>query len=147
MSTDFSYMITFSNLILKLNTGEDCKAECEEVKGFTEQDQETIVMQLLSMIDQRASQYIDAIAEALKSMNLLDSSYIDDFVEVTGFRSSNLLAEEKIPLIQRVITRSYGKTMMEGVFWRTLTLIAVNAGDNTLLAQFIDKLEQESNKG
>ena len=140
MDTDFSYMLTFSNLILKLNTGEDCASECEEIKTFSEQDQESIVMQLLSMLDQRVSEHIEDIVAALKSIGYLD------FAEVTGFRSSDMLAEEKIPLIQRIIGRTYGKTLMEGVFWRTLTLIVVNAGDNALLAQYIEKLEEEASQ-
>jgi hypothetical protein len=49
-------------------------------------------------------------------------------------------------LIQRIIGRTYGKTLMEGVFWRTLTLIVVNAGDNALLAQYIEKLEEEASQ-
>ncbi len=146
MDTDFSYMLTFSNLILKLNTGEDCASECEEIKTFSEQDQESIVMQLLSMLDQRVSEHIEDIVAALKSIGYLDSNYVDDFAEVTGFRSSDMLAEEKIPLIQRIIGRTYGKTLMEGVFWRTLTLIVVNAGDNALLAQYIEKLEEEASQ-
>ena len=118
MDTDFSYMLTFSNLILKLNTGGDCVSECEEIKTFSDQDQESIVMQLLSMLDQRSSENIENIVATLKSIGYLDSNYVDDFAEVTGFRSSDMLAEEKIPLIQRIIGRTYGKTLMEGVFWR-----------------------------
>ena len=33
MDTDFSYMITFSNLVLKLNNGEDVSEECEQIKS------------------------------------------------------------------------------------------------------------------
>ena len=146
MDTDFSYMLTFSNLILKLNTGGDCVSECEEIKTFSDQDQESIVMQLLSMLDQRSSENIENIVATLKSIGSLDSNYVDDFAEVTGFRSSDMLAGEKIPLIQRIIGRTYGKTLMEGVFWRTLTLIVVNAGDNALLAQYIEKLEEEASQ-
>ncbi len=146
MDTDFSYMLTFSNLILKLNTGEDCASECEEIKTFSEQDQESIVMQLLSMLDQRSSENIENIVAALKSIGYLDSNYVDDFAEVAAFRTGGVLAKEKVPMIQRIIGRNYGRTLMEDVFWRTLTLIVVNAGDNTLLAQYIEKLEEEASQ-
>ena len=73
MDTDFSYMLIFSNLILKLNTGGDCVSECEEIKTFSDQDQESIVMQLLSMLDQRSSENIENIVATLKSIGYLDT--------------------------------------------------------------------------
>ena len=52
-------------------------------------------MQLLSMLDQRSSENIENIVATLKSIGYLDSNYVDHFAEVTGFRSSDMLAEEK----------------------------------------------------
>lgn len=143
MDTDFSYMITFSNLVLKLNNGEDVSEECEQIKSFSPEDQETIVRQLLSMIDRQEGEHEIKIVDALKEIAFLDSNYVDDFASMIHLRSDTSDREQKQQILRQIISREgYTKTILETEFWRTLTLITINAGDNDLLEQFIQKLEQ-----
>ena len=143
MDTDFSYMITFSNLVLKLNNGEDVSEECEQIKSFSPEDQETIVRQLLSMLDRQEGEHESKIVDALKEIAFLDSNYVDDFASMIHLRSDTSDREQKQQILRQVISREgYTKTILETEFWRTLTLITINAGDNDLLEQFIQKLEQ-----
>lgn len=143
MDTDFSYMISFSNLVLKLNNGEDVSGECEQIKSFSSEDQETIVRQLLSMLEHQENGREREIVDALKKIAFLDSDYVDDFASMIHLRSDTSSREEKQQSLRKIISRKgYTKTMLETEFWRTLTLIAINAGNNDLLEQFIQKLEQ-----
>ena len=143
MDTDFSYMITFSNLVLKLNNGEDVSEECEQIKSFSPEDQETIVRQLLSMLDRQEGEHESKIVDALKEITFLDSNYVDDFASMIHLRSDTSDREQKQQILRQIISREgYTKTILETEFWRTLTLITINAGDNDLLEQFIQKLEQ-----
>lgn len=143
MDTDFSYMITFSNLVLKLNNGEDVSEECEQIKSFSPEDQETIVRQLLSMLDRQEGEHEIKIVDALKEIAFLDSNYVDDFASMIHLRSDTSDREQKQQILRQIISREgYTKTILETEFWRTLTLITINAGDNDLLEQFIQKLEQ-----
>lgn len=143
MDTDFSYMITFSNLVLKLNNGEDVSEECEQIKSFSPEDQETIVRQLLSMLDRQEGEHESKIVDELKEIAFLDSNYVDDFASMIHLRSDTSDREQKQQILRQIISREgYTKTILETEFWRTLTLITINAGDNDLLEQFIQKLEQ-----
>ena len=143
MDTDSSFMLTFSNLVLKLNPGEDVSAECEQIKTFSQEDQETIVRQLLNMLDLQESDYESDIVNALKQTDYLDANYVDDFVSMIHLRSDSSTREQKRQILQQIINREgYTKTLLETEFWRTLTLIAINLRDNEMLAQFIERLEQ-----
>ena len=135
MENDFSYMLAFSKLVLKLNSQQDCTEECEEIKTFSSEDQESIVNQLLSMIDKNNAQDVGNIVSALKKINYLDPLYVDDYVSVV---------EDMRKTVQTIISRpdGYQKTVLEYAFWKNLTLVAVNLQDNELLTSFIQKLEQ-----
>lgn len=143
MNPDFSFMLTVSKLVLKLNKGEDCSEECEAVKGFAQEELETVVSQLLNMIEQLVGKGVDRIVEALKKIGYLDEKYLDDYVSMTRLRSFDLDLEQSNQLLREIISHPpYGKTMRELSFWRSLTMTAINSRDNELLAQFIERLEQ-----
>ena len=143
MNPDFSFMLTVSKLILKLNKGEDCSEECEAVKDFAQEELETVVSQLLNMIEQLVGKGVEKIVEALKKIGYLDETYLDDFVSMTRLRSFDLDLEQSNQLLREIISHPpYGKTMRELSFWRSLTMTAINSRDNELLAQFIERLEQ-----
>lgn len=68
---------------------------------------------------------------------------MDDFASMIHLRSDTSDREQKQQILRQIISREgYTKTILETEFWRTLTLITINAGDNDLLEQFIQKLEQ-----
>ena len=144
MENDFSYMLTFSNLVLKLNNQQDCTEECEEIRTFSQEDQVTIINQLLSMIDKNNAQDVGNIVSALKKINYLDSLYVDDYVSVVEMKAGFKELEDMRKTVQTIISRpdGYQKTVLEYAFWKNLTLVAVNLQDNELLTSFIQKLEQ-----
>ena len=143
MNPDFSFMLTVSKLVLKLSKGEDCSEECEAVKGFAQEELETVVSQLLNMIEQLVGKGVEKIVEALKKIGYLDETYLNDFVSMTRLRSFDLDLEQSNQLLREIISHPpYGKTMRELSFWRSLTMTAINSRDNELLAQFIERLEQ-----
>ena len=87
MENDFSYMLTFSNLVLKLNNQQDCTEECEEIRTLSQEDQVTIINQLLSMIDKNNAKSVENIISALKKINYLDPLYVDDYVSVVEMKA------------------------------------------------------------
>lgn len=143
MNPDFSFMLTVSKLVLKLNKGEDCSEECEAVKAFSQENMEDVVSQLLNMIEQLVGKGVEKIVEALKKIGYLDETYLNDYVSMTRLRSFDLDLEQSNQLLREIISHPpYGKTMRELSFWRSLTMTAINSRDNELLAQFIERLEQ-----
>ena len=144
MENDFLYMLAFSKLVLKLNSQQDCTEECEEIKTFSSEDQESIVNQLLSMIDKNNAQDVGNIVSALKKINYLDPLYVDDYVSVVEMKAGFKELEDMRKTVQTIISRpdGYQKTVLEYAFWKNLTLVAVNLQDNELLTSFIQKLEQ-----
>lgn len=144
MENDFSYMLTFSNLVLKLNNQQDCTEECEEIRTFSQEDQVTIINQLLSMIDKNNANSVENIISALKKIDYLDPFYVDDYVSVVEMKAGLKELEDMRKTVQTIISRpdGYQKTVLEYAFWKNLTLVAVNLQDNELLTSFIQKLEQ-----
>ena len=144
MENDFSYMLTFSNLVLKLNNQQDCTEECEEIRTFSQEDQVTIINQLLSMIDKNNANSVENIISALKKIDYLDPFYVDDYVSVVEMKAGFKELEDMRKTVQTIISRpdGYQKTVLEYAFWKNLTLVAVNLQDNELLTSFIQKLEQ-----
>ncbi len=147
MENDFSYMLTFSNLVLKLNNQQDCTEECEEIRTFSQEDQVTIINQLLSMIDKNNANSVENIISALKKINYLDPLYVDDYVSVVEMKAGLKEFEDMRKTVQIIISRPrYKKAVLEYAFWKNLTLIVVNLQDNELLTSFIQKLEQSAQK-
>ncbi len=145
MDSNFSYMLAFSNLILKLNKGEDCSAECEEIKTLSESDKETIVSQLMAMIEKNNTVNSEQIISALKKIDYLDPIYVDDYVSVIEMKQGTKQLEQMRQIVQEILSRQgYTQTVFEYAFWKYLTLIAVNLQDNDLLERFIRKLEEVS---
>lgn len=140
--TDVDYMLTMSNLICKLEKGEDCSSECGAVQKMEESKKEGIAGQLMDRIARCDGENAERFVQALREVGSLDADYIEDFAAVMqGKRGRESDAKE---LVEKVVARTvpYSKTMMEDIFWQNLTMLAVNCGDNDLLEQYICCIEK-----
>ena len=134
--TQVDFMLTVSQLFQKLENGEDCKKECEQVAKMNDEQKESVSDQLLDRLQSRDSKEVDKLVAAAKQVGYLDPDYIRE-----PFASSTL--QERQEIVKRVLSRTgYGKVLMEDIFWQSLTLIAINMQNNDLLAQYIRKMEQ-----
>lgn len=135
--TDVDFMLSFATLMSKLENGEDCTAEYEQIDQMTEENKESISQQL---IDRLVSREEMQFLPALLRVGYLDADYVQDFADALGAKDTAAKQE----LVRRVLARTepYGRVMMYDLFWKNLTLTAINAQDNELLAQFIRKVEQ-----
>lgn len=139
---DIDFMLTMSNIICKIENGEDCTAECREVKTMTEENKESIVSQLMDRLARGEDKVAENIVQAIREIGYLDNEYLEDFSQSMQLKNST--PQEKQEMVRKVISKkqAYKKVMMEDIFWKNLTMIAVNCKDNSLLTQFIKTIEQ-----
>lgn len=135
--TDVDFMLSFATLMSKLENGEDCTAEYEQIDQMTEENKESISQQLIDRLVSRGEMQF---LPALLRVGYLDADYVQDFADALG--AKDITAKQE--LVRRVLARTepYGRVMMDDLFWKNLTLTAINVQDNELLTQFIRKVEQ-----
>lgn len=137
--TQVDFLLIVSQLFQKLENGEDCKKECEQVARMNDEQKEGVSGQLLDRLQARDSKEV----EKLVQVEYLDPNYIDDFAAVIREPFALSTLQERQEIVKRVLSRTgYGKVLMEDIFWQGLTLIAINMKNNDLLAQYIRKMEQ-----
>ena len=137
--TDVDFMLTLANLMSKLEQGESCAEHLQEIAKMSDENKDSITHQLMDRIASREElMYVDAVL----AIGYLDADYVQDFAQAMSAKQTDI--SQKQELIRKVLSRTtpYGKTMMEDVFWKNLTMAAINMKDNELLAQFIRKVEQ-----
>ena len=137
--TDVDFMLTLANLMSKLEQGESCAEQLQEIAKMSDENKDSITHQLMDRIASREElMYVDAVL----AIGYLDADYVQDFAQAMSAKQTDI--SQKQELVRKVLSRStpYGKTMMEDVFWKNLTMAAINMKDNELLAQFIRKVEQ-----
>lgn len=137
--TDINYMLTFANIMQKLESGEDFTEECKQVKAMSEEDQANIAGHLL---DRVVSQEDMRFLAAVEKIEYFDPDFVKDFADSIRVRQGT--DEEKQSFVRRIIERKepYKLMTMDDVFWKNTTLIAVNCRNNKLLCEFIRKVEQ-----
>ena len=141
--TQVDFMLTVSQLFQKLENGEDCKKECEQVAKMNDEQKESVSDQLLDRLQARDSKEVEKLVTAAKQVEYLDPNYIDDFAAVIREPFAPSTLQERQEIVKRVLSRTgYSKVLMEDIFWQSLTLIAINMQNNDLLAQYIRKMEQ-----
>lgn len=137
------FLLIVSQLFQKLENGEDCKKECEQVARMNDEQKEGVSGQLLDRLQARDSKEVEKLVTAAKQVEYLDPNYIDDFAAVIREPFALSTLQERQEIVKRVLSRTgYGKVLMEDIFWQGLTLIAINMKNNDLLAQYIRKMEQ-----
>lgn len=141
--TQVDFLLIVSQLFQKLENGEDCKKECEQVARMNDEQKEGVSGQLLDRLQARDSKEVEKLVTAAKQVEYLDPNYIDDFATVIREPFALSTLQERQEIVKRVLSRTgYGKVLMEDIFWQGLTLIAINMKNNDLLAQYIRKMEQ-----
>ena len=141
--TQVDFLLIVSQLFQKLENGEDCKNECEQVARMNDEQKEGVSGQLLDRLQARDSKEVEKLVTAAKQVEYLDPNYIDDFAAVIREPFALSTLQERQEIVKRVLSRTgYGKVLMEDIFWQGLTLIAINMKNNDLLAQYIRKMEQ-----
>lgn len=141
--TQVDFLLIVSQLFQKLENGEDCKKECEQVARMNDEQKEGVSGQLLDRLQARDSKEVEKLVTAAKQVEYLDHNYIDDFAAVIREPFALSTLQERQEIVKRVLSRTgYGKVLMEDIFWQGLTLIAINMKNNDLLAQYIRKMEQ-----
>ena len=141
--TQVDFLLIVSQLFQKLENGEDCKKECEQVARMNDEQKEGVSGQLLDRLQARDSKEVEKLVTAAKQVEYLDPNYIDDFAAVIREPFVLSTLQERQEIVKRVLSRTgYGKVLMEDIFWQGLTLIAINMKNNDLLAQYIRKMEQ-----
>ncbi len=137
--TDLNFMLTFAGIVQKVESGEDFTEECEQVKSMPEEDRANIAGQLL---DRVVAQEDIRFLAAVEQIGYFDPDFVQDFVDSMKVRQGT--NEEKQNFVRRIIERKepYKTMTMDDVFWKNITLIAVNCRDNELLGGFIRKVEQ-----
>ena len=141
--TQVDFLLIVSQLVQKLENGEDCKKECEQVARMNDEQKEGVSGQLLDRLQARDSKEVEKLVTAAKQVEYLDPNYIDDFAAVIREPFALSTLQERQEIVKRVLSRTgYGKVLMEDIFWQGLTLIAINMKNNDLLAQYIRKMEQ-----
>ena len=141
--TQVDFLLIVSQLFQKLENGEDCKKECEQVARMNDGQKEGVSGQLLDRLQARDSKEVEKLVTAAKQVEYLDPNYIDDFAAVIREPFALSTLQERQEIVKRVLSRTgYGKVLMEDIFWQGLTLIAINMKNNDLLAQYIRKMEQ-----
>ena len=141
--TQVDFLLIVSQLFQKLENGEDCKKECEQVARMNDEQKEGVSGQLLDRLQARDSKEVEKLVTAAKHVEYLDPNYIDDFAAVIREPFALSTLQERQEIVKRVLSRTgYGKVLMEDIFWQGLTLIAINMKNNDLLAQYIRKMEQ-----
>lgn len=141
--TQVDFLLIVSQLFQKLENGEDCKKECEQVARMNDEQKEGVSGQLLDRLQARDSKEVEKPVTAAKQVEYLDPNYIDDFAAVIREPFALSTLQERQEIVKRVLSRTgYGKVLMEDIFWQGLTLIAINMKNNDLLAQYIRKMEQ-----
>lgn len=141
--TQVDFLLIVSQLFQKLENGEDCKKECEQVARMNDEQKEGVSGQLLDRLQARDSKEVEKLVTATKQVEYLDPNYIDDFAAVIREPFALSTLQERQEIVKRVLSRTgYGKVLMEDIFWQGLTLIAINMKNNDLLAQYIRKMEQ-----
>lgn len=141
--TQVDFLLIVSQLFQKLENGEDCKKECEQVARMNDEQKEGVSGQLLDRLQARDSKEVEKLVTAAKQVEYLDPNYIDDFAAVIREPFALSTLQERQEIVKRVLSRTgYGKVLMEDIFWQGLTLIAINMKSNDLLAQYIRKMEQ-----
>ena len=141
--TQVDFLLIVSQLFQKLENGEDCKKECEQVARMNDEQKEGVSGQLLDRLQARDSKEVEKLVTAAKQVEYLDPNFIDDFAAVIREPFALSTLQERQEIVKRVLSRTgYGKVLMEDIFWQGLTLIAINMKNNDLLAQYIRKMEQ-----
>ncbi len=141
--TQVDFLLIVSQLFQKLENGEDCKKECEQVARMNDEQKEGVSGQLLDRLQARDSKEVEKLVTTAKQVEYLDPNYIDDFAAVIREPFALSTLQERQEIVKRVLSRTgYGKVLMEDIFWQGLTLIAINMKNNDLLAQYIRKMEQ-----
>ena len=141
--TQVDFLLIVSQLFQKLENGEDCKKECEQVARMNDEQKEGVSGQLLDRLQARDSKEVEKLVTAAKQVEYLDPNYIDDFAAVIREPFALSTLQERQEIVKRGLSRTgYGKVLMEDIFWQGLTLIAINMKNNDLLAQYIRKMEQ-----
>lgn len=141
--TQVDFLLIVSQLFQKLENGEDCKKECEQVARMNDEQKEGVSGQLLDRLQARDSKEVEKLVTAAKQVEYLDPNYIDDFAAVIREPFALSTLQERQEIVKRVLSRTgYGKVLMEDIFWQGLTLISINMKNNDLLAQYIRKMEQ-----
>lgn len=141
--TQVDFLLIVSQLFQKLENGEDCKKECEQVARMNDEQKEGVSGQLLDRLQARDSKEVEKLVTAAKQVEYLDPNYIDDFAAVIREPFALSTLQERQEIVKRVLSRTgYGKVLMEDIFWQGLTLIAINMKNNDLLTQYIRKMEQ-----
>lgn len=141
--TQVDFLLIVSQLFQKLENGEDCKKECEQVARMNDEQKEGVSGQLLDRLQARDSKEVEKLVTAAKQVEYLDPNYIDDFAAVIREPFALSTLQERQEIVKRVLSRTgYGKVLIEDIFWQGLTLIAINMKNNDLLAQYIRKMEQ-----
>ena len=141
--TQVDFLLIVSQLFQKLENGDDCKKECEQVARMNDEQKEGVSGQLLDRLQARDSKEVEKLVTAAKQVEYLDPNYIDDFAAVIREPFALSTLQERQEIVKRVLSRTgYGKVLMEDIFWQGLTLIAINMKNNDLLAQYIRKMEQ-----
>ena len=136
--TDVDFMLTLANLMSKLEQGESCAEQLQEIAKMSDENKDSITHQLMDRIASREElMYVSGVP----AIGYLDADYVQDFAQAMSAKQTDVSQKQDfIHILSR--TTPYGKTMMEDVFWKNLTMAAINMKDNELLAQFIRKVEQ-----
>ena len=141
--TQVDFLLIVSQLFQKLENGEDCKKECEQVARMNDEQKEGVSGQLLDRLQARDSKEVEKLVTAAKQVEYLDPNYIDDFAAVIREPFALSTLQERQEIVKRVLSRTgYGKVLMADSFWHGLTLIAINMTNNDLLAQYMRQMEQ-----
>lgn len=108
--TQVDFMLTVSQLFQKLENGEDCKKECEQVARMNDEQKESVSDQLLDRLQSRDSKEVDKLVAAAKQVGYLDPDYIDDFAAVIREPFAPSTLQERQEIVKRVLSRTgYGQ--------------------------------------
>ena len=71
--TQVDFLLTVSQLFQKLENGEDCKKECEQVARMNDEQKESVSGQLLDRLQARDSKEVEKLVTAAKQVEYLKS--------------------------------------------------------------------------
>ena len=107
--TDVDFMLTLANLMSKLEQGESCAEQLQEIAKMSDENKDSITHQLMDRIASREElMYVDAVL----AIGYLDADYVQDFAQAMSAKQTDI--SQKQELVRKVLSRStpYGKTMI-----------------------------------
>lgn len=86
--TDVDFMLTLANLMSKLEQGESCAEQLQEIAKMSDENKESITHQLMDRIASREElMYVDAVL----AIGYLDADYVQDFAQAMSAKPDRRL--------------------------------------------------------